>query len=78
MIACACSPHPEWTVRNVDSAPADDDGVFDRLCGDVHTHKSTVSFISDLDVNNTPFSILKHTHTEVCHSSDQNSEVLKV
>lgn len=50
--------YPEGAVGYVDLSPGDDDGVFNGLYRSVHTQKSAISPVSDLDVDGAAFSIL--------------------
>lgn len=51
-------PHPEWTVRDVDSSPGHHDGVLHRFRWRVGAGVCAISIILNLDVYRVSFNIL--------------------
>lgn len=50
--------HPEGTLGNIDSTPANNDGMLDGLGGDVDTGEGAITVVLGLDINGDTICIL--------------------
>lgn len=57
--AHACATHPEGALGDVDSSPADDDGVLDGLGGNIDAREGAVTLLLDLNINGAALCILE-------------------